>query len=257
MFALETGCQIKDAVVTRVRNIPGLVLWVGLMAGCASVPLPLPHEQLASAPKLEPSGACDVPFRFRRASADSSVPSRFVIDPVTIYDGADAQFGGVSPEDRNALAGYMHQTFAEVLGEKGKSVAKPELDAGHIHLTILGIEHNTPVVSTVSHLLPIGLIINAFAQAGGQPGTFLGSVSYAVEVVDSSGELIYACVTRQAPAALDIGSSVGFLDAAKAGVRLGAKQLRNEVFPDSGTNASPASPPNRNPAIRTNARRAS
>src|SRR5260221_13312938 len=99
-----------------------------------------------------------------------------------------------------------------------------------LHLTLRGIETSTPVISTVSHLAPMGLVVNTALQATGRNGTFFGSVSYAAELSDSeSGALRYAYVTKQTPDALDITASIGYLDAAKTGIRIGAKHLVAEL----------------------------
>ena len=216
--------------MTRVGSILPILSLLSVLPGCTSVQPPA-YRGLASAPQLQSTGTRDVPFQFRHSSVDLQAFSKLVIDPVTIYDGPDAQFRGVSVKDRKIIADYMQRTFAEVLGEKHQIIRTLEPGTARIHLTLTGIVGNTPVLSTMTHLMPIGLAINAGAQATGQEGTFLGSVSYAVEVVDAStGDLVYACITRQRPAALDITSAVGFLDAAKTGVRAGAKRFRDEVL---------------------------
>jgi hypothetical protein len=227
----------KEISMTRLGSILLTLCLLGLIAGCASVAPPA-YRGLTSAPQLRPTGAPHVPLEFRHASADLRAFSKLIIDPVTTYDGGDAQFGGVSPEDRKIIAEYMQQTFAEVLGEKHEIVQTQARSSARIRLTLTGIEANTPVLSTVTRLIPIGLAINAGAQAAGQQGAFMGSVSYAVEVFDAStGDLVYAYVTRQAPAALDITSSVGLLDAAKTGVRAGAQRLRDELLADPNAKA--------------------
>jgi hypothetical protein len=229
--------------MSRLSSIVPIFSLLGLIAGCASVSPP-GYRELAFARQLQPTGANEVPFQFRHPSADLRRFSKLVIDAVTIYDGADAQFAGVSPEDRKIIADYMQQTFAEVLGERRRIVRTQEPGAARIRLTLTGIEGNTPILATVIRLIPIGLAINAGAQVAGREGTFLGSVSYAVEVSDAStGDLVYAYVTRQAPAALDITSSVGFLDAAKTGVRVGARRLRDELLADPHTRPARIQPP--------------
>jgi hypothetical protein len=229
--------------MTRLNSIVPMLASLGLLAGCTSVSPPA-YRGLASAPQLQPTGVRDVPFQFHHSSVDLRAFSKLVIDPVTIYDGADAQFAGVSPEDRKVIADYMQQTFAEVLGEKRRIVRTQEPGAARVRLTLTGIEGNTPVLSTVTRLIPIGLAINAGAQVAGRDGAFLGSVSYAVEVFDAStGDLVYAHVARQAPVALDITSSVRFLDAAKTGVRVGARCLRDELFADPHARPERTRPP--------------
>jgi hypothetical protein len=149
-----------------------------------------------------------------------------LIEPVTIYTGDDAQFGSVSEEDRKLIAAYMQQKFTGLLSSKYQIVAAPEPGTLRLHLTLTGIETSTPVISAVSHLTPVGLVINTGLQASNRNGTFLGSVSYAAELSDAaSGTLLYAYVTRQTPDALDATASFGSLDAAREGVRIGARHL--------------------------------
>jgi hypothetical protein len=65
-------------------------------------------------------------------------------------------------------------------------------------------------------------------EVAGNKGTFFGSVSHAVELYDDmSGELLYASVAKETAHALDVTASFGSLDAAKAGVRRGARHLRD------------------------------
>jgi hypothetical protein len=101
------------------------------------------------------------------------------------------------------------------------------------------METSTPVVSALSHILPVGVVVNAGLGVAGHSGTFLGSVSYAAELYDAaSGELRYASVSRRTPFAMDITASFGRLDAAKKGVRIGAKQLSEDLSKTGLFNAS-------------------
>jgi hypothetical protein len=199
------------------------------VAGCASTP-PVAYHDLASGSLLRPVKSHDEPFQYRSATAPLLRYSTLVIDPVTIYGGSDAQFGSVSQKDRRVVADYMRQQFVEVLGKQYRIVTAPAPGAARLHVTLTGLETSTPVLSTVSHVLPIGLVANGVSEAAGGKGTFYGSVSYATELYDAStGKLLCAYVTKQAPGALNVSASVGTLDAARAGVRIGARQLRDEL----------------------------
>jgi len=198
-----------------------------LLVGCASPPRSAAlYRGLASSPQLQPSDDAEQPYRFRRSTADLHAYSKLIIDPVTIYRGEDSQFAYVSSQDLRAIANYMQQTFAEALAQKYQVVAKPQPGAARVHITLTGLESSVAILSTVSHLPVIGLAVNAGRQISHEGGTYFGSVSYAVEVTDSkTGALLYAYVTRQSADALDVSASVFTLDAAKAGVRNGAKRL--------------------------------
>ncbi len=199
------------------------------VAGCSSSP-PVAYQGLSSAQRLRQVDDDEKPFQYRNDDVRSENYTKILIDPVTIYDGHDAQFGSVSAEDRQIIADYMTAKFPEILGEKIQVVQTANPAAIRLHLTLTGIEESTPVLSTIGHLTPVGLVVNAGMQAAGRNGTQFGSVSYAVELSDSTTDkLLYAYVTKQTADALDVTASIGYLDAAKEGIRIGAKHLRDDL----------------------------
>lgn len=199
------------------------------MAGCSSS-TPVAYQELASAQHLHPVKDDEKPFQYRNPTVRWASYAKILIDPVSIYDGRDGQFGSVSAEDRQIIADYMKTEFAETLGGKYQIVQAADPTAVRLHLTLTGIEKSTPVLSTISHLAPIGIVVNGGLQAAGSNGTSFGSVSYAVELLDAAtGALLDAYVTRQTPDALDVTASIGYLDAAKEGVRIGATHLEEDL----------------------------
>ena len=218
----------KALNVSRWSLASGLIAAVAL-AGCASTP-PVAFRELPSASKLQPVNDRKDHFRYTDPASDLRNYTALIVDPVTIYAGSDSQFGSVSDDARRAIADYMHQRFTEVLGKKLQITDSVAPHTARLHLTLIGIETSTPVVSTASHLLPVGLLVNAGLGASGHNGTFFGSVCFAAELYDATtGELLYSSVSRETPFALDVTASLGRLDAAKAGVRRGAQHLRNEL----------------------------
>jgi hypothetical protein len=227
MFRFPASTDARSRL-TRAAAPPVILISLAL-AGCASS-TPVAYQQLSSASQLQAVKDDEAPFQYRGTGADLMQYSRILIDPVTIYNGPDAQFGSVSQEDRKTIAEYMQQKFSDILRNRYEVVATSGADTMRLHLTLTGIETSTPVISTVSHLAPMGLVVNTALQATGRNGTFFGSVSYAAELSDSeSGALRYAYVTKQTPDALDITASIGYLDAAKTGIRIGAKHLVAEL----------------------------
>lgn len=199
------------------------------LAGCSSS-TPIAYQGLASAQQLHPVKNDEKPFQYRNFAAQWGRYSKILIDPVTIYDGRDSQFGSVSAEDRQIVADYMKTKFAEILGKKFRIVQSADPATVRLHLTLTGIEKSTPVLSTISHLAPAGIVINGGLQAAGSNGTMFGTVSYAVEISDgATGTLLDAYVTKQTPDALDVTASIGYLDAAKEGVRIGATHLQEDL----------------------------
>jgi hypothetical protein len=203
-----------------------------MLAGCGSSPVD--YQGLASANQLQPVKDDEAPFQFHSPDAEFANDSKILIDPVTVYTGTDAQFGSNSQEDRKEIADYMQKTFERTLGKRYQLATAPGPNTLRLHLTLTGIETSTPVISTITHLVPAGLVINTGLEATNHNGTFFGSVSYAAELSDAStGKLLYAYITRQTPDALDVTASFGSLAAAREGVRIGATHLRDRLTENS------------------------
>jgi len=222
---LDRSLPVKP--VAWIRNLAGFAV-VAVVSGCATTPPP--SQALSSSAVLRPTSDKTKPYAYRRPDANFAAYNRVIVPPTEIYAGLDAQFGKMSSADRQALASYMHQEFVKVLGRRFQIVGQPGPDTLRARLTLTGAETSTPVLSTVTHVLPVGLIVNAGAQATGGRGTFSGWMSYAVEIEDApTGSLLYAHVATRSANALDITANFGSLDAAKAGVRSAANHLGKEL----------------------------
>ncbi len=201
------------------------------LGACTTIK-PVDYAGLSSASELKPTHESENAFQYQNPDIRSEQYMNVIIDPVTVYTGGDSQFGSVSPDNRAKIAQYMQQQFTLAFGKDVKIVENAALPKMvRLHLTLTGMRTSTPVISTISHIAPGGIVVNAGLGATGHPGTFTGSISYAAEIYDAAtGELKYACVSQRAPFALDITSSFGRLDAAKAGVRHGAQQLNQDLI---------------------------
>jgi Protein of unknown function (DUF3313) len=215
-------------VAQRVVVSAGLIACIAL-SGCAST-RPVAYRDLSSSSQLKPVKDGPDLYEYKNPHDHLATYTALMVDPVTIYRGPDSQFGSVKEPARNTIAQYMERQFAEALGKQFKITDSPSPGRLRLHLTLTGIETSTPVVSTLSHIAPVGLLVNSGLEASGNKGTFFGSVSYAVELYDAvTGELLYASISKETAHALDVTASFGSLDAAKAGVRRGAGHLRNDL----------------------------
>jgi len=170
------------------------------------------------------------PYANMAADADWSRYTAATLEPVVIYQGPDAQFDDADASDRQALAGYMQSVFGEALRERFKTPVSTPAQTLRVRVTLTGLETNTPVLSTVTKVLPIGLVRNTANSVSGGQSHNGGSVSYAVEIYDAgTQELLRAYVSKRYPMAMDIGASMGTLAAAQAGAREGAEDLVSQL----------------------------
>jgi hypothetical protein len=204
------------------------VLCSAALAGCVTTH-PVNYQRLASAPQLTPNPEDKhghVPFLYSAPDNDWRKYNAVIVDPVMIYSGPDQQFGDTSIVDKAALATYMQQQFAETLKPKFALIDKPGPTTLRLHVTLTGVETSTPVLCSLTKIVPVSLIINVVQAARDKQAIITGSVSYAVEIYDSaSNHLLRAYVAKQYPGAENLPACFGSSAASRAGIRNGAKDL--------------------------------
>jgi len=197
------------------------------LAACSTTQ-PLPYAGLASSSKLQANELDrdgQVPYEYK-SDADWSRYAAFIVDPVVIYRGTDNQFEDISDQDKKYLARYMQTQFTEKLATRLKSSRAPADDTLRIKLTLTGAKANTAFLSTFTRFDLVGGPYNAVQAARGKEGAMTGSVSFAVEIYDSStNALLGAYVSKQYPNAWNLKAGMGAMSASEVGIQKGADQL--------------------------------
>ena len=160
-----------------------------------------------------------------------------IVDPTTVYNGADAQFDGISPEDRAKYAATFTDELRSELAKTFPAPAKAQADTLRVHVTLLGATKTKGGLATATRVTPVGFGLSALKSALGKPGTLTGSVLYAVEVYNArTNELLIAAVRRRTPDPLDIPATVSQEETVKAVAREFADGARKRlVLPDQVT----------------------
>ncbi|AGK47601.1 MULTISPECIES: DUF3313 domain-containing protein [Burkholderia] len=219
--------------MNRTRFISFLVSSAAALTltACAGVQ-PVAYSGLSSSSQLTQNrtgDAAKVPYRYA-AQVDWSKYRQVIVDPVVIYAGQDNQFGDLNAQDRATLADYMGKTFTEKLAKRFQIAPQPSPAALRVRLTLTGAEKTTAVVGQAMHFDIAGNLYNGVQAIRGGKGAFSGSVSYAVEVYDStSGRLLIAYVTKQYPNAMNLPAAFGSLSAARTGIDKGADALVSQL----------------------------
>jgi len=214
----------------QIPNIPhrtaALALCVAL-AACSTLQ-PVPYAGVASSSKLrvnQRDTTGRMPYEYK-ADINWAKYSAAIVDPVVIYNGADNQFEKISEEDKENLARYMQVEFTDQLSRRFRTSVAPGNETLRIKLTLTGAKTNTNVLNTVLHFDLLGGPYNAVQAVRGKEGMMSGSVSFAVEIYDSSTDaLLGAYVAKQYPNAWNLPAGMGSMAAAEVGVQKGAEQL--------------------------------
>lgn len=215
-----------NSLVVRVLIVSALTT---ALAGC-STPDPVVYTGIASAPYLRSDARDDrIPYLYE-TNVNWRQYGRAIIDPVTVYQGADNQFGDMSWQDRAALAEYMRSKFSEELSRRFELTTVPRDNTVRIKLTLAGAATTTPVLGPLSRFDLAGGLYNSVQSVGGGEGTMTGSVLYAVEITDANtNRLLLSYVSKQYPNSLNIGATFGSLAAARTGIDKGAKALLKKL----------------------------
>jgi len=207
------------------------------LAACSSGP-DSPSGLTAQDPAMTHAERVPGAVAWRSPDLDATKYSRFVIPPVKIYNGADANFGDATAEDKQAAASFMQQEFQRVIGEQYQVASSEGPNTARLELTLAGMSDNVPVASSVASIAPIGLVRNL--ATGSQSTVFSGSITYKGEVYDSqTGKLVAAFVSTKTPPPLDLGATVDSRTAQMAAISDAAKDVRDAIQNAQQTAARP------------------
>lgn len=199
-----------------------------MLAGCANSPAPNKYKQLESASVLARTEAGPdrhTAFAYEAAGALARYRSVRLL-PVRLYDGTDGQFGTLSDADKAQLAAFADGAFRAAFARQGILAGPRAPDAVELRVTLTGAQASVPVLATATKLTPAGFALTSVNALAGNEGRFNGVIIYAVEFRDgASHAILWAFVTKQYPNALNIAATLGPLDAAKEGLKLGALDL--------------------------------
>ncbi|HEX6978079.1 MAG TPA: DUF3313 domain-containing protein [Alphaproteobacteria bacterium] len=228
---------------TKLPAVPTVLFASAAFLGACSSNEPGPVETQAtrSVPMTESSDvAGHVGMVYRASNVNPRQYTRFIVEPVQIYRGADADFGGATEQQKQQMAAFMQSELVRALGNRVTTTPGPNV--ARMKVTLAGLEGNIPVAATASRLLPVGLVANVVQSARGEPGSFTGSVTYAAEVVDSmTGRPIVVAVQKRSPDAMDIGATLSSQEAQKAAITSVADAFRKKIDELQSASGAPRS----------------
>jgi hypothetical protein len=220
---------------------------LGLSVCLVLLATPVVAQTQDHAPVALPSGKAMTQDRPGSESWTYAQPtSRFVkyrtviVDPTVVYQGADAQFEGIEPQDRQKFAGIITQELRSELAKTFPAPARAQADTLRLRVTILGAQGTKGGLATATRVTPLGFATSAVKSALGKRGTLTGSVLYSVEAFDAqTNELLLAAVRRRTPDPLYIPATLSTTDTVKAVARDFANSARRrlEELTNVGTQA--------------------
>lgn len=206
----------------------GCCMGLATLAACSSGP-EVPAGATAGEPQMQQS-AVPGTLVWRKPGLQAAQYGSFIIGRPDIYNGSDADFGGASEADKQAMAQYMDTEFRRALGQRYPITSTPGPHTATLDLTLVGMSDNVPVAATASRIAPVGIVSNVVRAATDSPPTFTGTVTIKGEFRDSkTGERLATFVTTKAPNAIDLGATLSTKDAQQAAINNAANDLRDSI----------------------------
>jgi Protein of unknown function (DUF3313) len=198
------------------------------LGGCASKP-----PEVIKTNGLVPITQTKLPNvrAYQAPDFDRSRYHGMLIEPATVYQGEDAEWGGTSPEDRARIAAKLTSEFKRVLGAQFNLVDKPGPGVVRIDLTLAGISESRPVLSTALRLTPAGLVMSAARGVQSKGAAFVGSINVAGLSSDSqTNQVLAAAQAIIQPSAINLTSGITPLRAAELSTTVAAEDFRDYLL---------------------------
>jgi len=147
-------------------------------------------------------------WTYLRPGLNLSSYRNVVVDQAVVYTGPDAQFVGVSAEERRRYAAMLTDRLRTEMARALPVVARAGPGTARIRVTLVGMTGTTGGVATATRVTIMGFATSAMRSVTGRQGSLTGSMLIAIEVFDHNGVLQAAAVRRRAPDALDVPATL-------------------------------------------------
>ena len=174
----------------------------------------------------EKSGA----WVYRTPNANLRRYTRFIVEPVEVYQGPEVSFGSMTNSQITEIAQYLTSEARRELGSGYGVTSQPGPNTARIKMKLVSVEQTVPGAATASRVVPIGAVANAVQGATGGSGSFTGAIIMAAEIYDAqTSELLVAAVRRYNPPVFDLEATLSTMDTARSAARQVAEDLRAGV----------------------------
>ena len=130
---------------------------------------------------LQPGPEGGVKMRWLNPNVDLAKYNKFMVESVVFFFADDSQYKGIDPQEMKELADTFNQELITAIQAKYAISMEPGPDVMRIRIAITGLKASKPGVSTVSSLLPIGLVFSAAKK--GASGSWSGSGATGAEAM--------------------------------------------------------------------------
>jgi hypothetical protein len=202
-----------------------------LLGACASKPAIPPS--IVNISGLIPLSGTELPTvrAYQTPTYDHTRYRGLLIEPVTVYEGSEADFGHVSEADRQRVAAMLTAEFKRVVGADFRVVDAAGPGIVRLHMSLIGIDESHPVLSTALRLTPVGIALSGARGIEGKGAPFTGDINIAGVAYDSeNGQVLVAAQALIGPSAVNVTSGITPLRAAELSTTRAAERFRDYLI---------------------------
>lgn len=145
--------------------------------------------------QLVPGSDEQLALRWINPSAKWTQYRKIMIEPVS-YWGSEKD--GISPEDQQTVVNYFSHKLSEDLGKKFVVVDRPAPGVMKLQVALINAETATPVLRTVSMLVPQAHMLSNIGYLATGSFPFVGGAQVEAKVTDAAtGETLAAVADRR------------------------------------------------------------
>lgn len=192
---------IRASGARRSRSLLAAVALIAV-AGCSTtqrVKVKEPGQCVFLRPivcqKLAPGGGKLADMRYVNPGVQWSRYDKVMVMPISFWGGDKDK---LPASDRQALADYFHATLVAHLGQKFEVVEQPSPGAMKLQIAITDASAATPVLRTISMVVPQARALNTLKYLATGTYSFVGSTQGEAELSDSTtGQVLAAVMDRR------------------------------------------------------------
>jgi hypothetical protein len=182
LFASAVALALAGGCASTLQQKPEAPESLGFLAGVYD--------------KLEPGSDGQVALRYENPNANWSQYHQILLDPVQFWAGDESK---LSPDAAQMLTTYFYNAMKENLEKGGFSLAQlPGPGVLRAQLALLDASAATPIMRTVSLVVPQALLINSAQRLFSDKYAFSGHIEVALRASDAqTGALLAAGLDRR------------------------------------------------------------
>jgi hypothetical protein len=160
--------------------------------------------------KLQPGPEGGAKERWLKPDTDFAKYKKLMVDSVIFFFAEDSGYKGIDPQEMKELADAFNLELVNALQGQYPIVAEPGPDVARLRVAITDIKETSPIRSTITSIVPVGIAISLVKKGVTGGWTAGGITSAEFEALDSvTNEVIALAADQYKAGFLERGSKWG------------------------------------------------